>query len=368
MAFHLRPPPGHTSPITALFLTENEDYICTADRDEHIRLSRYPQGEVVERFLLGHRHFVSALLPLPATKQLLSAGGEPSIHVWSFPEGILKVRIPIIDQVLAHTTVRAPTRWGRRDPVTGEKRERLPNSRGVSVMKLLECEGRAIFYSLGATALFSVSLEALSNESNVEVLDLGRPVLDFCVLSSPSSSSSSASSPPTTSEPRLLVSVDEGLEGTAPGLRLVSGRSFTALPSVDTLLASLLASSLLLAPAPALPQSKNNKGPAADFNLYQQLIELPKWPGSEAEAAEDAAEEDQRQKRAEELVTKKESGRRKNNGGVSLKGAGWAAKTKKPKVEEKEEQQLLQKVQQTAKEPEEPAVAAEDDEEAAMNL
>ena len=50
---------GHTSPLTALFLSDDEQYIVTADRDEHIRISRYPQGEIVERFLLGHKQSVS---------------------------------------------------------------------------------------------------------------------------------------------------------------------------------------------------------------------------------------------------------------------------------------------------------------------
>ena len=49
---------GHTSPITALFLTGDERYVVTSDRDEHIRISRYPQGEIVERFLMGHKQSV----------------------------------------------------------------------------------------------------------------------------------------------------------------------------------------------------------------------------------------------------------------------------------------------------------------------
>jgi tRNA (guanine-N(7)-)-methyltransferase subunit TRM82 len=50
---------GHASLLTAFVLTGDERYIVTADRDEHVRVSWYPEGYVVERFCLGHERFVS---------------------------------------------------------------------------------------------------------------------------------------------------------------------------------------------------------------------------------------------------------------------------------------------------------------------
>ena len=46
---------GHTSLLTTFVLTEDDKYVISADRDEHIRVSWYPQGYVIERFCLGHR-------------------------------------------------------------------------------------------------------------------------------------------------------------------------------------------------------------------------------------------------------------------------------------------------------------------------
>lgn len=46
---------GHTSLLTSFLLTEDEQYIVSADRDEHIRVSWYPQGYVIERYCLGHK-------------------------------------------------------------------------------------------------------------------------------------------------------------------------------------------------------------------------------------------------------------------------------------------------------------------------
>jgi tRNA (guanine-N(7)-)-methyltransferase subunit TRM82 len=45
---------GHASPLTAFSLSQDEKYIITADRDEHIRVSWYPQGYNIEMYCLGH--------------------------------------------------------------------------------------------------------------------------------------------------------------------------------------------------------------------------------------------------------------------------------------------------------------------------
>jgi tRNA (guanine-N(7)-)-methyltransferase subunit TRM82 len=46
---------GHTSLLTAFILTPDETHIITADRDEHIRASWFPQGHTIESFCLGHK-------------------------------------------------------------------------------------------------------------------------------------------------------------------------------------------------------------------------------------------------------------------------------------------------------------------------
>lgn len=45
---------GHASSLVSMRLTLDEKYILTSDRDEHIRISRYPRGYDIEQYCLGH--------------------------------------------------------------------------------------------------------------------------------------------------------------------------------------------------------------------------------------------------------------------------------------------------------------------------
>ncbi|KAF9971283.1 tRNA (guanine-N(7)-)-methyltransferase non-catalytic subunit trm82 [Actinomortierella ambigua] len=82
---------GHVSMATDLTLTRDNKYIITADRDEHIRVSRYPQGYIIESFCLGHTSFVSQVeqLPSPSDKYLVSCGGDGTFRIWDFLAGKL---------------------------------------------------------------------------------------------------------------------------------------------------------------------------------------------------------------------------------------------------------------------------------------
>ncbi|KAF8424572.1 hypothetical protein EV426DRAFT_82573 [Tirmania nivea] len=60
-------------------------WILSADKDEHIRVSRYPQSYVIEGFCLGHNSYVSKLL-VPSFDQhtLISGGGDDFLLRWDW--------------------------------------------------------------------------------------------------------------------------------------------------------------------------------------------------------------------------------------------------------------------------------------------
>ncbi|KAL7936303.1 hypothetical protein V8C35DRAFT_297463 [Trichoderma chlorosporum] len=101
---------GHVSMLTALVLSEHQGrrYIITADRDEHIRLSRYiPHAHIIENFCFGHKEFISDMV-VPAAKPdiLVSGGGDEDIFVWDWLAGkqLYKASILSLAQEIAPET------------------------------------------------------------------------------------------------------------------------------------------------------------------------------------------------------------------------------------------------------------------------
>lgn len=88
---------GHVSMLTCVLSArdaQGRPYIITADRDEHIRISRgAPQSHVVESYCLGHASFVSALCNPSSTASqshiLISGGGDDALFIWDWLTGAL---------------------------------------------------------------------------------------------------------------------------------------------------------------------------------------------------------------------------------------------------------------------------------------
>lgn len=99
---------GHVSLLTAVALghdARRRPYIITADRDEHIRVSRgtIEQAHVTEAFCMGHSEFVNRLC-IPDGAEglghlLVSGGGDPDLFVWSWAEGRLLAKAPLLSAV-----------------------------------------------------------------------------------------------------------------------------------------------------------------------------------------------------------------------------------------------------------------------------
>ncbi|KAI0630672.1 WD40-repeat-containing domain protein [Trametes polyzona] len=100
---------GHASMLTTYLLTPDEQYIVTADRDEHIRVSWFPKGYVIERYCLGHEKFVSALyIPPFNSSVLVSGGGDPMLKIWDWLSGKLLAEVSVYDAVEPHIKVKVP--------------------------------------------------------------------------------------------------------------------------------------------------------------------------------------------------------------------------------------------------------------------
>lgn len=62
-------------------------HIITCDRDEKIRVTKYPSTHEIETFCLAHKEFVSSLAFIGADKFLLSVSGDKTIRMWIYQDG-----------------------------------------------------------------------------------------------------------------------------------------------------------------------------------------------------------------------------------------------------------------------------------------
>lgn len=95
---------GHVSLLTDVVCTSLKSpagnarsYILTADRDEHIRVSRgIPQSHIIEGFCLGHSQFVSQMCLINSRPDLLvSGGGDDFLISWDWANCKVRNRVDL---------------------------------------------------------------------------------------------------------------------------------------------------------------------------------------------------------------------------------------------------------------------------------
>ena len=142
---------GHVSLITTHLLIPDGRHIITADRDEHIRISRFPQSYVIERFLFGSEAFVSALhIPPSRPDLLICGGGEGVLRIWDWQKGEQVGVVDIREAILPHRRVRSsfrkvkhPRKRARiateiEDPFyTAPEGFLLPEGEGICIKKII---------------------------------------------------------------------------------------------------------------------------------------------------------------------------------------------------------------------------------------
>lgn len=80
---------GHQSLLLDILVSPDEKYIITCDRDEKIRVSRYPNTYSIQSYCLGHKEFITGLSLLPSDKSvLISSSGDGTVRLWDYGTGI----------------------------------------------------------------------------------------------------------------------------------------------------------------------------------------------------------------------------------------------------------------------------------------
>lgn len=89
-------------------------WIVSADKDEHIRVTRYPQSYIIEGFCLEHTSYVAKLLaPSWDKKTLISGGGDDYLIKWDWQAGVVEQKLDLkehVGKVLAIVKAKSKTR------------------------------------------------------------------------------------------------------------------------------------------------------------------------------------------------------------------------------------------------------------------
>ncbi|XP_046751657.1 tRNA (guanine-N(7)-)-methyltransferase non-catalytic subunit wdr4 [Diprion similis] len=91
---------GHLSMLLDVMVTTDQKYIVTADRDEKIRVSMYPNCYNILSYCLGHEKFVTNIQELPHDKNILvSSGGDGCLKFWDYKSGRELLSIDVNENV-----------------------------------------------------------------------------------------------------------------------------------------------------------------------------------------------------------------------------------------------------------------------------
>ncbi|KAK6843260.1 tRNA (guanine-N(7)-)-methyltransferase non-catalytic subunit trm82 [Apiospora arundinis] len=182
---------GHVSMLTSVAVgsANGRPYILTADRDEHIRVSRgiLSMAHIIEHFCLGHKAFVSTMR-FPQPDVLVSGGGDNELYVWDWVAGKLKSKVPLLQHAKEQASLGAD-----KIAVTGLYPCNVP---GGAVLLMAICER--------VKAIFVYRVEG-SNLTFVETISLAGYPLDIAFIQVPGEQQS-----------RMVVSLDQGAETSEP--------------------------------------------------------------------------------------------------------------------------------------------------------
>ncbi|KAH0565763.1 hypothetical protein GP486_000833 [Trichoglossum hirsutum] len=118
-------------------------YILTADRDEHIRVSRGPpQAHIIETFCLSHKEFVSKLcIPYWLPRTMVSGGGDGLLCVWGWMEGSMLQKVDMKLLVDEYLNTYSQLGCGNSTKQTRPASEELKGSPATHVVSIEDVEG-----------------------------------------------------------------------------------------------------------------------------------------------------------------------------------------------------------------------------------
>ncbi|KAL6931370.1 hypothetical protein ACO0R3_002833 [Hanseniaspora guilliermondii] len=95
----MKPILGHVGLLTKLEILEyeNKKLLMSCDRDEHIKLSHIPQSFIINKYLYGHKEFISTVVKIG--DYVLSSGGDSFIMLSNWKTGELVTKFEYLSLI-----------------------------------------------------------------------------------------------------------------------------------------------------------------------------------------------------------------------------------------------------------------------------
>ncbi|KAJ2144279.1 hypothetical protein IWW43_005230 [Coemansia sp. RSA 1935] len=171
---------GHVSIVCDVKMSYGSpSYVLTCDRDEKLRVSKYPNAYNIQSFGLGHTEFVTTIATAQfAPNNAVTGSGDGTLRLWDISSGQLVQTVDLQELLEPYYTD------GRVLMGVSNFEDRNAATQRYGVLRVRSIEGQRMF--VAAVERFPVVVVLSFGEgpalANVRVVDVARPVADVAVL------------------------------------------------------------------------------------------------------------------------------------------------------------------------------------------
>lgn len=176
----MKPILGHVGLLTKLDILEydNKKLLMSCDRDEHIKLSHIPQSFIINKFLYGHKEFISSVVKI--NDYVLSSGGDSFIMLSNWKTGELVTKFEYLD--LIEETDIVPEIHNALDRFQKQGEEKV-NEFCISDMIYDEINNKVYFAIEGVKKVFVLNFQESEGKLELEsTIKVNNIVLNFAFL------------------------------------------------------------------------------------------------------------------------------------------------------------------------------------------
>ena len=153
---------GHLSQLLDLALSHGGDLVLTADRDEKIRVSNFPNAYNILNFCLGHTEFVTCLCLAEEKDHVLSGSGDGTVRLWNYRQGVQLACQDVTEQARQDRETQQETEKNgvkRVEPPSQPAVVKIRTAGHVLVVQVENCQNLLIYHVTGKTITFHSYLE-----------------------------------------------------------------------------------------------------------------------------------------------------------------------------------------------------------------